>query len=110
MSPKRIIELLRTRASRERCLSGARVPDETMCAALNCAATSLTEIGVGDVARVTCLDAAHSKTATKLAAMGILPGVKLQLVRRTPAFVFRIDYAEFAVDAELASVIRVEPE
>jgi Fe2+ transport system protein FeoA len=48
--------------------------------------------------------------AAKLASMGILPGARLRLVRRSPAFVFRIDYSEFAVDRELAQFIRVEPE
>ena len=47
--------------------------------------------------------------AAKLASMGILPGTKIRLIRRSPAFVFRIDYAEFAVDRELASLIRVQP-
>ena len=104
-----IIEFARTHASRERCLTGERVPDETGCAALHCEATSLTDLTVGDFARITCLDAAHCQTATKLAAMGILPGARIQLMRRRPVYVFRIDFAEFAVDETLAGVIRVEP-
>ena len=85
------------------------MPDEHVCAALHCASQSLTKLNVGEEARITCLDAAHGNTAAKLAAMGILPGIKIRLVRRRPAFVFRIDYAEFAVDSDLASLIRVEP-
>lgn len=94
----------------ETCAAGPPVREEHRCAALHCESISLTQIEVGAAARVTCLDAAHTNVAAKLASMGILPGSKLKLVRRSPAFVFRIDYAEFAVDRELASVIRVQPE
>lgn len=92
---------------RESCPAGAPVPEPHRCSALHCESLALTQVDVGVAARVTCLDAAHSHTAAKLAAMGILPGVKLRLIRRSPAFVFRIDYAEFAVDRELAALIRV---
>jgi Fe2+ transport system protein FeoA len=102
--------LISSRKWNESCPAGAPVPEEHRCAALHCDSMSLTEISTGMAARVTCLDAAHSNVAAKLASMGILPGAKLRLVRRSPAFVFRIDYAEFAVDRELAALIRVAPE
>ncbi len=86
------------------------MPEPHRCAALHCDSLSLTQISEGTEARVTCLDAAHTSVAAKLASMGILPGAKLRLVRRTPAYIFRIDYSEFAVDRELAAVIRVAPE
>ena len=108
MSPRDVIKLFRTRQWNQTCLAGAPVPDEHNCAMLHCTSRALTELGVGDEARITCLDAAHSSVAAKLAAMGILPGAKIRIVRRKPAFVFRIDYAEFAVDSELAALIRVQ--
>ena len=108
MSPSNVIRLFRTRAWNQSCLAGAPVPDEHHCAALHCDARALTELKVGEAARISCLDAAHSNVAAKLASMGILPGVRIRLVRKRPAFVFRIDYAEFAIDRELASLIRVQ--
>ncbi|HET9438628.1 MAG TPA: FeoA family protein [Longimicrobiales bacterium] len=105
-----MLRLISSRKWNESCLAGAPVPEPHRCAALHCESLSLTQIAVGTDARVTCLDAAHSNVAAKLASMGILPGAKLRLVRRSPAFVFRIDYSEFAVDRELAAVIRVAPE
>ncbi|HEY0674398.1 MAG TPA: FeoA family protein [Longimicrobiales bacterium] len=105
-----MLRLISSRKWNESCPAGAPVPEPHRCAALHCESLSLTQIDVGTAARVTCLDAAHTNVAAKLASMGILPGARLRLVRRSPAFVFRIDYAEFAVDRELASVIRVAPE
>ena len=80
MSPKDVIRLFRTRAWQQTCLAGAPVPDEHVCAALHCTSQALTELKVGDTARITCLDAAHSSIATKLAAMGILPGTRIRLI------------------------------
>ena len=108
MVPRSMIRLFRTRPWSQTCPAGAPVPDEHVCAALHCTSRALTDLSVGEEARVTCLDAAHSNIAAKLASMGILPGVRIRLVRRTPAYVFRIDYAEFAVDKELARLIRVQ--
>ena len=105
-----MLRLISLRKWSESCPAGAPVPEEQRCSSLQCDAISLTDLAPGGEARVTCLDAAHTNVAAKLASMGILPGAKLRLVRRSPAFVFRIDYAEFAVDRELASVIRVAPE
>ena len=108
MSPKNVIKLFRTKAWDHTCPAGPPVPDEHVCAALHCDSRPLTDLKVGEETRITCLDAAHSSVAAKLAAMGILPGTKIRLVRRRPVFVFRIDYAEFAIDRELASLIRVQ--
>lgn len=108
MSPRDVIRLFKTRAWNDTCLAGAPVPDEHVCAALHCTSRPMTTLRVGEDARITCLDTAHSSVAAKLASMGILPGTKIKLIRRTPAFVFRIDYAEFAVDQELAALIRVQ--
>ncbi len=109
MNPRRVIRLFRTRSWEASGPAGPPVPDAHVCHALNCTSLALTTLNVGEEARVTCLDATHSSIAAKLASMGILPGTKIRLIRRSPAYVFRIDYAEFAVDRELASLIRVQP-
>jgi Fe2+ transport system protein FeoA len=105
-----VLKLISSRKWNETCPAGPPIPEEHRCAALHCESVSLTQLSAGQGARVTCLDAAHTNVAAKLASMGILPGSQIRLVRRSPAFVFRIDYAEFAVDRELAAVIRVAPE
>ncbi len=43
----------------------------------------------------------------KLMAMGVLPGVPIQLLRRFPSFVFEAGYSQFAVDEEIARDIYV---
>lgn len=105
-----MLKLISTRKWSESCPAGAPVPEPHRCAALDCDSLPLTDVAVGARVRVTCLDAVQSNTAAKLAAMGILPGTQLRLVRRSPVYIFRIDFAEFAVDHDLARAIRVAPE
>ena len=47
---------------------------------------------------------------TKLSAMGILPGVRLQIVQKFPLPVFKIGFSRFAIDKKLATKIAVEIE
>jgi Fe2+ transport system protein FeoA len=70
----------------------------------------LTALLEGQGARVTCLEDPGGTAARTLAAIGVLPGVEVVLVQRSPAFVFRMGHAEFAVDAELAGHVRVRRE
>jgi Fe2+ transport system protein FeoA len=46
--------------------------------------------------------------ARRLMAMGVLPGTRLRLLRRSPAFVFQLGHSQFAVDADLAKAIMVQ--
>jgi DtxR family Mn-dependent transcriptional regulator len=43
----------------------------------------------------------------KLMAMGVLPGGKIRLVRRSPSYVFECGFSQFAVDEAVASDIYV---
>lgn len=45
---------------------------------------------------------------TKLTAMGIIPGIRLQLIQKKPVPVFKIGFSRFAIDKKLASLINVE--
>jgi len=74
---------------------------------VDCDSVRLTELVPGESGAVTCLEESGSPATAKLAAMGVLPGCWIALRQRYPAFVFRMGYSEFAVDAELASRIRV---
>ena len=89
------------------CPSGAPIPESHRCAALNCDSVRLTSLTAGQRGSVTCLEDPGSGAAAKLAALGVLPGVFVELVRTYPAFVLRIDYSTFAVDVSLAEHIRV---
>lgn len=89
------------------CPDGRPVPEEDRCAALDCDSIRLTALTVGESGTVSCLEDPGSGPTAKLAAMGVLPGVRLVLVQRYPAFVFRIGHSELAVDGGLAGRIRV---
>ena len=43
----------------------------------------------------------------KLLALGVVPGVPVKVVRRTPSLVFQLGFSEFAIDMELARSILV---
>jgi len=40
-------------------------------------------------------------------AMGVLPGNRIRLLQAFPSYIFRVGYAEFAVDTEMAREIFV---
>lgn len=90
----------------ESCLQGRRVPRTASCDP-DCEAVPLSELRVGQRGTVSCLDDPGGLHARKLAAMGILPGTDLELLQRSPVFVLRLGYSDFAVDAELAERVRV---
>jgi DtxR family transcriptional regulator, Mn-dependent transcriptional regulator len=89
------------------CAAGAPVPSQDSCAGLDCESICLTELAPGETGSVSCLQEPASRSACKLAAMGVLPGAELRMVQSYPAFVFRIGHAEFAVDADMARHVRV---
>lgn len=72
----------------------------------DCASDALLALAPGDAATVACLDG-DPRNIAKLAALGILPGARLHLLQRYPAFVFRVGYGEVAMDEALASLVRV---
>jgi DtxR family Mn-dependent transcriptional regulator len=90
------------------CPRGTSVPLPGPCP--DCDAVSLTDLREGESARVSCLQHPEHPAAIRLASAGVLPGAELQLVQRWPAFVFRLGYAELAVDRETAAHIRVRRE
>jgi DtxR family Mn-dependent transcriptional regulator len=47
------------------------------------------------------------KHLQKLMAMGILPGVPIKLLRRSPSYVFEAGFSQFAVDKDIAADIFV---
>lgn len=93
----------------EACFMGREAPGTSGCRE-DCESVVLTELRPGARGVVTCLADPGSGDARKLAGMGILPGAPLELLRSYPAYVFRVGEADFALDGELASRIRVRAE
>jgi Fe2+ transport system protein FeoA len=91
------------------CPAGTPVPSQDFCAALDCDSVCLTELEPGRRGCVSCLQSPASAAACKLAAMGVLPGAELSVVQQSPAYVFSIGHAQFAVDADMARHVRVHP-
>jgi ferrous iron transport protein A len=89
------------------CRAGTPVPESHRCAALHCESVPLVELTVGMRGTVSCLQQPESRSVARLAAFGVLPGVEIVLLQRSPAFVVRLGYAEYAMDDAVASHIRV---
>ena len=87
------------------CPEGRPVPDDGGCP--DCDSVRLSALRVGDSAVVSCLEQPGSAPTAKLAAMGVLPGARVRLVQRYPAYVFQLGRSELAVDSALADRIRV---
>lgn len=67
----------------------------------------LSEGEVGQEGTVAYLKTRDRRDIQKLMALGILPGVTIQLIRRFPSYVFQLGYSQFTVDRELAQKICV---
>jgi ferrous iron transport protein A len=68
---------------------------------------SLASLGVGAKATVRRFAAANSGDLRKLLALGVLPGVELEVERRWPAVVVRMGFATVALDSKLAEGVVV---
>jgi len=71
---------------------------------------TLDRLAVGDQARVTAIPSRDARLLRKLAALGLLPGVKLTLLQRVPTYVVRLGFIEIALGRELAAVVEVTRE
>jgi Fe2+ transport system protein FeoA len=69
----------------------------------------LAELAPGEEGVVSRLSSTSADEADirKLLALGVMPGVPLKVVRRTPSIVFELGFTEFAIDAALARSIMV---
>lgn len=68
----------------------------------------LSDLKKGDKMKVIRVLADDSEALKKFAAMGVFPGVSIQLLQRTPSFLFRIGHSQFAADKELMKRIEGE--
>ncbi len=77
------------------------------CSRGQCRSTPVPTLKLGASGVISCLtNPDHPRTA-RLASLGLLPGVQIEVVQRYPAFVLRIGYADIALDEELAGLVRV---
>ena len=68
----------------------------------------LASLRPGDGATVVGFEESAADAIAKLLALGVVPGIRLVLESLGPAVVFRMGHARFAIDLELASVVRVQ--
>ncbi len=73
-------------------------------------ARTLASLAAGQKAVVGRLAAKSPAELRKLLALGLLPGVELEVERRWPAVVLRLDYTTVALDAALAEAVLVSTE
>ncbi|MFH1875956.1 MAG: metal-dependent transcriptional regulator [Candidatus Omnitrophota bacterium] len=67
----------------------------------------LRELSPGEGGRISYISTHDAEVVRKLIAMGILPGVGIELLHRFPSFVFRMGGSTFAIDHDLAEHIFV---
>lgn len=93
------------------CPHGRPIPPGPCClqkrTSVNRLIAPLSELEPGQHGHIAYVNTHHAQHLPKLMAMGILPGVTITLLRRSPSFVFEAGYSQFAVDAEIAAEINV---
>ncbi len=68
---------------------------------------SLDRLREGETGAVAFVQSGDPERFKKIMAMGVLPGVEVTVVRRSPSFVFRLGFSQYAVDEGMAEAIFV---
>lgn len=113
MSARELASGLRTwmrRLASDVCERGRRSPDAEGDCRADCESVSLAELRPGAGGTVSCLEEPASRPSRKLASMGLLPGVPLELLQDRPVYVVRVRHTRYALDTELAGRVRVMPD
>ena len=64
--------------------------------------SSIADVNKGTKGKVAYLHTKDNKKLQKLMAMGILPGVSIQVVQKFPSFILKIGHSQIAMDEEMA--------
>ncbi|GAB4420559.1 MAG: metal-dependent transcriptional regulator [Thermodesulfovibrionales bacterium] len=64
--------------------------------------SSIVDVDKGTKGKVAYLHTKDNKKLQKLMAMGILPGVSIQVVQKFPSYVLKIGHSQVAMDEEMA--------
>jgi len=67
----------------------------------------LTELKSGEEGEIAYIQTEDNKKMQKLMAMGVLPGNRISLYQTFPSYIFRVGFAEFAIDTNMAREIFV---
>lgn len=70
----------------------------------------LIALNPGQKGKIAYLHIGNDKKLQKLMVMGVLPGMKISLLHKTPSYVFQVGHTQVAVDKEMASDIYVRLE
>ncbi len=93
------------------CPHGKPIPPGRCCTAFEAPATGevypLCDAAAGQEGTVAYLSTRRQQEVQKLMVMGVLPGVRISLIRRFPSYVFQVGYSQFTVDRSLAEKIYV---
>ncbi|MCC4769769.1 ferrous iron transport protein A [Methanosarcina sp. DH2] len=69
--------------------------------------TTLSSMEPRKTGKISSLETKNAGILQKLIAMGILPGMPVTLLRRSPSYLFEVDQTRYAVDREVANHIYV---
>lgn len=69
--------------------------------------SSLSELSPGQQGTIAYLQANEPEKLQKIMAMGILPGMHIELIQAFPSFLFKVENSQFAVDESIASELFV---
>jgi len=93
------------------CPHGKPIPPGACCKQMRASVTRLispmAELKPGAGGRIAYIQLKDGQRLQKLMAMGVLPGVKVRVVRDYPAVVFEAGYSQFAIDEDIAADIYV---
>lgn len=68
---------------------------------------SLTQMGIGQRGRVSDLSTSDRRKIKKFMAMGILPGMPIELIQKYPSYLFQVGYTQVTMDDKTARDIEV---
>ncbi|MFA5180448.1 MAG: metal-dependent transcriptional regulator [Syntrophales bacterium] len=93
------------------CPHGKPIPPGPCCREFSRMAGSIVsgivDVEPGTKSKVAYLHTKDNKKLQKLMAMGILPGVTVQILQKFPSYVLKIGHSQVAMDREMAEAIRI---
>jgi len=96
------------------CPHGKSIPQGPCCLddrrSVERAVSPLSSLSPGERGSIAYVLSQSSETLQKLMAMGVLPGMSIELIRRFPSYVFQVGNTQFAVDTSVADEVYVRIE
>jgi DtxR family Mn-dependent transcriptional regulator len=93
------------------CPHGKPIPPGNCCKVSIKKTTSLimplSEMERSQKGRIAYINTKEHEKLKKLLAMGVLPGIQINLIQKFPSYVFQIGQTRFAVDKEIAEAVYV---